>query len=113
MFFNIIEPYHNPNEGRVIINNNFKQIEQTLTGSTIILKNGTLTNIDFSGNPKTTQILFSTFFADNDYCISIDSENICRIWTIENKTLSGFTINSNSNKIFIEGSVFWIALKKL
>jgi hypothetical protein len=71
-------------------------------------KNGSVTGSTFAGNPKTAAVVFTTAFVDNNYAITITGE-ADRSWTIESKTLSGFTINANANLQFNSSNVFWMA----
>lgn len=75
--------------------------------NTLKQKNGSVTGTTFSGNPKKATVTFGTSFPDNNYAVTITGE-ISRSWSVESKTLSGFTINANANLAFIE-NVFWMA----
>ncbi|MEK6829391.1 MAG: hypothetical protein AABY15_04635 [Nanoarchaeota archaeon] len=76
----------------------------------LLQKSGSVSGSTFSGNPKKSTITFSTNFPDNDYSISVIG-TVNRTWTIESKTLSGFTINANANPAFASSEVYWIALE--
>lgn len=71
-------------------------------------KSGTIPSSSFTGSTKTSSIIFTSSFA-NPYAVTITGEDI-RSWTIENKTLNGFNINSNSSNN-ITGSTYWIAIQ--
>lgn len=62
----------------------------------------------FGGTPKSASIVFPSAYEDNFYAISISAES-ARAWTIESKTLSGFTINSNASDT-ISGNVYWMTM---
>jgi hypothetical protein len=70
-------------------------------------KNGIVSGSTFSGNPKKATVTFSNSFP-SDYAVTV-SGDIDRTWTIESKTLSGFTINANANLAFNSNNVFWMA----
>lgn len=74
----------------------------------LLQKAGMVSGSTFSGNPDKATVVFSTNFPDNNYAISIVA-TVNRTWTIENKTLSGFTINSNANPGFASHQVYWTA----
>jgi hypothetical protein len=73
------------------------------------IKNDIVGSGDFSGTPQTASVVFSTPFADNSYTVTVTGLD-ARVWTVENKTAAGFTINSNSNTA-LTGSVYWQAIK--
>lgn len=70
-------------------------------------KSNVVLNTSFAGTPLTSLVTFSTVFPDTDYSILVTGED-ARAWTIESKTESGFTINTNSS-IGLIGSTFWQA----
>ncbi len=76
-------------------------------GGYLLQKNGTISGSTFSGVPLIYTLTFTTSFIDNNYAVSIVGED-ARMWSISGKTLSGFTINSNSS-VLINGNVFWTA----
>jgi len=86
---------------------NLYNIFQAQTG-VLKQKNGSVTGSTFSGNPKKATITFGTNFPNNNYAVTVTGE-IDRTWTIESKTLSGFTINANANLQFNSSNVFWMA----
>ncbi len=72
-------------------------------GSTV--KAGSATS--FGGSPRTGSITFATPFTDNNYSVTVTGED-ARSWTIQSKSSTGFTINSNSS-VALTGPVYWIA----
>jgi hypothetical protein len=74
----------------------------------LLQKAGSVSGSTFAGNPKKSTVLFTNYFPDNNYAISITA-TVNRTWTIESKTLSGFTINANANPSFSSDEVYWIA----
>lgn len=65
------------------------------------VEKGLISGSAFSGNPKNYTISFTYPFRNDIYIISVIGED-ARIWTYNNKTAVGVTINSNSNQS-IEG----------
>jgi len=61
----------------------------------------------FAGNPLTASVVFGTTFPDNSYAITVTGED-ARSWTIQSKSATGFTINSNSS-VALSGATYWIA----
>ncbi len=59
----------------------------------------------FIGSPKKYQVVFTSAMPSVNYTITITSAD-ARVWTFENKTIDGFTINSNSNQLLV-GEVHW------
>jgi len=82
----------------------------SVSGADETVKNGTIAAGSFSGNPKKATVTFGSAFPDATYSISITAE-ARRVWSFENKTASGFTINANANRVFA-GNVDWIAAKQ-
>lgn len=70
-----------------------------------IQKSGTVAGASFSGTPLTFAVFFTTAYLTNDYSVSISGDD-SRIWTVESKSASGFTINSNSSTA-LTGNVYW------
>jgi len=64
----------------------------------------------FTGSPRTSTVTFPSPYEDNFYSVSISAES-ARAWTIESKTLSGFTINSNASDV-VSGDVYWMTMPK-
>jgi hypothetical protein len=54
-------------------------------------------------------ITFLNSYTTNNYSVIVNGTTDLRIWTIENKTISGFRINSNDNAP-TTGDVLWIAI---
>ena len=68
------------------------------------IKNGKILPTSFSGQPYTYDVTFNNVL-NNDYTITITGKDL-RIWSIDNETPSGFTINTNSN-VPLNGVTFW------
>jgi hypothetical protein len=79
------------------------------TGPSIKLKSGSILANSFSGTPLTSDITFSSAYADTDYSISIIGEDV-RTWSVSSKTTSGFTINSNSSEA-LSGLTYWTTIE--
>ena len=60
----------------------------------------------FQGNPKTYEVTLTTPYPDMSYIITVTGEDT-RLWSIFNKTTSGFIISSNSYVPLI-GYVYWM-----
>jgi hypothetical protein len=71
----------------------------------LVIKSGIVGSGDFTGNPKKATITFSSNFATTAYTITVTGED-ARSWTTESKTVSGFTINANSNPA-LAGDTSW------
>lgn len=54
-------------------------------------------------------VSFDSPYQNGSYAVSVTATSDARIWTIQNKLNTGFTINSNSNTP-LTGDVFWISL---
>ena len=76
-------------------------------GSTPTLKAGSGSVVSFAGIPLSSSITFGTAFANNSYAVTVTGED-ARSWTIQSKSNTGFTINSNST-VALTGPVYWIA----
>ena len=74
---------------------------------TNFVKAGAIAPSAFSGNPSSSTITFGTAMATANYGVSVIGGD-ARSWTIDNKTVSGFTINSNSI-VALTTSASWIA----
>lgn len=74
------------------------------------IKADIVSGASFGGTPKTASVVFPSAYEDNFYAVSISAES-ARAWTIESKTLSGFTINSNASDT-ISGNVYWMTMPK-
>ena len=62
----------------------------------------------FSGTPLIYSVTFSTPYLSTDYSITVTGE-IPRSWSVQNKTINGFDINTNSTRSFTE-SVYWYCM---
>jgi hypothetical protein len=62
----------------------------------------------FGGTPLTTSITFTADFPNPSYSVTITGED-ARIFTIQNKSATGFQINTNSN-IALTGNTYWHAI---
>jgi hypothetical protein len=60
----------------------------------------------FQGNPKTYEVTLAIPYPDTSYVVTITGEDV-RLWSILNKTVSGFVISSNSYVPFT-GYVYWM-----
>jgi hypothetical protein len=73
----------------------------------LLQKNGIASGFTFAGSPLICNVIFSNPFSNNNYVITVTGED-ARMWSIQSKTVNGFTINSNSS-VAITGNVFWMA----
>lgn len=73
--------------------------------SVLTLKSGSAASGSFSGTPRTASVTFTTAFANTNYSIVVTGSD-ARIFTVESKTTSGFTINTNAAEA-LTGDVFW------
>lgn len=73
--------------------------------SVLTLKSGSVASGSFTGTPRTAAVVFDTAFADSNYSIAVSGSD-ARIFTIESKSASGFTINANANQA-LTGDVYW------
>lgn len=74
-------------------------------GSTV--KAGSGSAASFGGNPKTGSITFGSAFSNNNYAVTVTGED-GRSFSIQSKSSTGFTINTNSS-VALTGPVYWIA----
>jgi hypothetical protein len=74
-------------------------------GSLPQIKSGKIDKSLFSGQPYTYDVIFSNTLPDIDYSVTVTGKDL-RIWSIENETVSGFTINTNSN-VPLNDNTFW------
>ena len=72
------------------------------------IKSGVVLSSSFGGSPFTISLLFVNSFT-NDYSVTFGS-TAARIFTVQNKSLDGFTVNSNSDILF-SGSLYWQAIQ--
>ena len=76
------------------------------TASFVIgLKSGEVAFSSFGGTPLTASVTFGTPYSTTNYGISVIGGD-ARSWTVQNKAVSGFVINSNSN-VALTDSVYW------
>lgn len=61
---------------------------------------GSVSGGNFSGSPKTYDVVLGTSLLNTNYAIAITSQDK-RTWTWENKTVSGFTIHANANQALV------------
>jgi predicted RecA/RadA family phage recombinase len=54
-------------------------------------------------------IIFDNSYVNSNYSVSVNGTTDLRVWTVENKTINGFRINSNDNTP-TTGDVLWIAI---
>lgn len=79
-------------------------------GLNLFIKNGILLNTSFSGTPKKATVTFTIPFSTLNYSITI-SANTARTWSYENKTINGFTLNSNANSLTNLTEISWQAIE--
>lgn len=98
----------NTNSTRLLVwdNDNYVKYrdESTLSGD---IKSGNIVGGSFSTG-GTTSVSFITSMSNTDYSITVTGE-VSRAWSIEDKTINGFTINANSSTTFVE-NVYWQAI---
>jgi hypothetical protein len=73
------------------------------------IKAGTVRGPQFTGNPKTYIVTFTTPYSGILYSINITGES-SRSYTFESKTSAGFVINTNTNSSFTD-FVDWTTIK--
>jgi hypothetical protein len=66
---------------------------------------GIISGSDFVGAPLIYNIFYTKLFPNTIYTVSIIGDE-ARIWSTTNRSVSGFTINSNSNAALTE-MVMW------
>ena len=66
------------------------------SGTALGMRNGVASSASFGGAPYTASITFGTPYPNTDYAVVLSGEDV-RVWSIQNKTPSGFEINTNSN----------------
>ena len=66
---------------------------------------GKVDKSSFSGQPYTYDVVLPYNLPDTNYSITVTGFDV-RVWNIENQTISGFTINSNSN-VSPKNDTFW------
>jgi hypothetical protein len=83
-------------------------VSGSITASSLnILKAGSGSAASFTGTPLILAITFGTAFTNNSYAVQVTGEDP-RVWSIQSKSSSGFTINSNSS-VALTGPVYWVA----
>jgi hypothetical protein len=83
-------------------------VDGSTTNTTIGLKikSNSVAGTSFAGNPKVYDVTFTTAYPNTNYSIQITG-GVNRTFTYENKTTTGFRINSNANLAFTE-NVDWV-----
>ena len=71
------------------------------------VKAGSGSVASFTGTPLVSAITFGTAYSNNSYSVTVTGED-ARVWSVQSKTATGFTINSNSSQA-LTGPVYWIA----
>ena len=80
-------------------------------GSNVIsnsVKSGNISSGLFTGLPLSYNVVFTNQFTNSNYSPVVTGGD-ARSWTVENITVTGFTINSNSNTS-LSNTTFWIAV---
>ena len=62
-----------------------------------------------TGGQYIYDVAFGTQYTTQDYSVTVTAVSDARIWTVQPKIVSGFSINSNSN-IPLTGDVYWMAI---
>jgi hypothetical protein len=71
-------------------------------------KAGEVSSASFGGSPYTASVIFNKQFPNTSYAVTLTGEDE-RVYTVNNKQTTGFTINTNSSVLFT-GSVYWMAI---
>ena len=71
------------------------------------MKAGSGSVVSFTGTPLVSSITFGTAFDNNSYSVTVTGEDP-RVWSVQSKSATGFTINSNASQA-LTGPVYWIA----
>lgn len=66
---------------------------------------GSILPTDFVGSPRKFTVILPVPALSTNFNVTVNAEDI-RFWTIENKTINSFTINSNASTALTQ-SVFW------
>tara|TARA_S200002703_G_scaffold24300_2_gene21100 strand:+ start:7416 stop:11396 length:3981 start_codon:yes stop_codon:yes gene_type:complete len=82
---------------------------QIKVGLDLGIKSGFARGTDFTGNPKTYKVIFTTAYSDTNYSINITGV-VNRNYTFQDKTASSFVINTNANTPFTD-IVDWTTIK--
>lgn len=87
----------------VVYNTETKQFESKDSA-----KSGKVSSVSFTGSPKTYTVVFGSSFPNTNYSAVVTGGD-ARSWTVENITINGFTINSNSNTT-LTNPTYWVAV---
>lgn len=68
-------------------------------------KGGTIAALSFTGSPRKATVTFAVPYPSTNYNITVTGED-GRSWKYENKTVNGFTINTQANAA-LTGEVSW------
>ena len=82
--------------GSAIISGSLTVTGAVSAASLNILKAGSGSAASFTGTPLTLAITFGTAFTNNSYAVQVTGED-ARVWSLQSKSSTGFTINSNSS----------------
>jgi len=80
-------------------------VTSSFASNVLKTKAGSVPSEGFGGTPLTASVAFTSAFGNTNYAIAITGED-SRAWTIQNKTTSGFIINSVSS-VGITGTTYW------
>lgn len=69
------------------------------------IKSGIVDKSLFSGSPYAYDVIFTNNLPDTNYSVTVTGKDV-RIWSVENESISGFTINTNSN-VTLKNNTFW------
>lgn len=95
-------PSGSTSEQFVVYNTTTKKLESRQS-----TKSGSVDLNSFSGTPRTYSVLFTNPYSSSNYSVVVTGGD-ARAWTIENLTVNGFTINTNSNTS-LTSTTNWIA----
>jgi hypothetical protein len=88
------------------------QLGNSIIGLGLEEKSGVVLPVSFSGTPdKKATVTFTTVFPSTAYSVTLAVSSIGRSYTptVESKTVSGFVINLNSNKLTGLAEIGWQA----
>ena len=71
------------------------------------IKSNFIVSTSFQGQPYTASVVFNNPFG-SDYSLAFSCDDAI-IFTVDSKSLGGFTVNSNSDVLF-SGSLYWQAI---
>ena len=86
------------------ISASYASIQQDIKSGAVPQGGWTLT-----GGQYIYDVAFGTQYTTQDYSVTVTAVSDARIWTVQPKIVSGFSINSNSN-IPLTGDVYWMAI---